>query len=138
MRQHERERLEYGQELRKSTDFIKCRAIVEFDDRTNSQEVRVDIPPGKINAEGYVEEIWVASDSVFIHREEVNEVKHALLHPNYLVVFNKARIDRIKVFEQKPLLLPSPDLIVRYRIPHVCLPPHEEVIQMESVEVGVL
>ncbi len=111
------ERLEYGISLRESTDFIKGRAIVEFDDGTNWQWVHADIPPGKINSEGYVEEIWVASDSVLIHREEVNGVVYSLIHPNWLVAFNGARIDRIQIDDQKLGLLPSSKLIVRYRMP---------------------
>ena len=111
------ERLEYGISLRESTDFIKGHAIVEFDDGTNWQWVHADIPPGKINSEGYVEELWVASDSVFIHREVVNGVEYSLIHPDRLVIFNKARIDRIEIDNQKPRLLPSSDLVVRYRMP---------------------
>lgn len=111
------ERLAYGISLRESTDFIKGRAIVEFDDGTNWQEVHVDIPPNKIDSDGYVEEIWVASDSVFIHREEVNGVVYSLIHPNWLVAFNGSRIDRIQIDDQKPRILPSPKLIVRYRMP---------------------
>ena len=111
------ERLEYGISLRESTDFIKGHAIVEFDDGTNWQWVHADIPPGKINSEGYVEEVWVASDSVFIHREVVNGVEYSLIHPDRLVIFNKARIDRIEIDNQKPRLLPSSDLVVRYRMP---------------------
>ena len=111
------ERLEYGISLRESTDFLKGHAIVEFDDGTNWQWVHVDIPPGKIDSNGYVEEIWVTSDSVFLHREEVNGVVHQLIHPNWLVSFNRARIDRIQVDEQELGLLPSSKLIVRYRIP---------------------
>ena len=111
------ERLEYGISLRESTDFIKGRAIVEFEDGSNWQWVHVDIPPGKIDPEGYVEEVWVASDSVFIHREEVNGVVHSLIHPNWLVAFNGAKIDRIRINDQKPPLLPSSKLIVRYRMP---------------------
>ena len=80
------------------------------------QWIHVYIPPGKINSEGYVEEVWVASDSVFIHREVVNGVEYSLIHPNWLVVFNKARIDRIEIDDQKTRLLPSPNL-VRYRMP---------------------
>ena len=113
----ENERLAYGISLRESTDFIKGIAIVEFDDGTNWQWIHVDIPPGKINSGGCVEEVWVASDSVFIHREEVNGVEYSLIHPDRLVIFNKARIDRIKVDDQKPSLLPSSDLVVGYRMP---------------------
>ena len=111
------ERLEYGISLRESTDFIKGHATVEFDDGTNPQWVHVDIPPNKIDSEGYVEEIWVASDSVFIHREEVNGVVYSLIHPNWLVAFNRARIARIQIDDQKLGLLPSSKLIVRYRMP---------------------
>ena len=111
------ERLEYGISLRESTDFIKGRAIVEFDDGTNWQWVHADIPPNKIDSDGYVEEIWVASDSVLIHREEVNGVVYSLIHPNWLVAFNGARIDRIQIDDQKLGLLPSSKLIVRYRMP---------------------
>ena len=111
------ERLAYGISLRESTDFIKGHAIVEFDDGTNPQWVHVDIPPNKIDSDGYVEEIWVASDSVFIHREKVNGVVYSLIHPNWLVDFNGARIARIQIDDQKLGLLPSSKLIVRYRMP---------------------
>lgn len=115
MDQYTCEKLEYGISLRESSQLIKCRAIVEFDDGTNWQWVHADIPPGKINSDGYVEEIWIASESVFIHEEEVSGEVYSLIHPNWLVVFNKARIDRIEIDNQKPKLLPSPNLIVRYR-----------------------
>ena len=112
------EKLEYGISLRESTDFIKGHATVEYEDGTNPQWVHVDIPPGKINSEGYVEEVWVASDSVFIHREVINEVEYSLIHPNWLVSFNGARITSIKIDDQKLGLLPSPNkFIVRYRMP---------------------
>ena len=35
MNEHNLKRLEYGMRLRESTDFIKGRAIVEFDNGTN-------------------------------------------------------------------------------------------------------
>jgi len=117
MEQYTRERLEYGMSLRESAHLIKCWAYVEFDDGTNWQWVHADIPPGKINSDGYVEEIWIASDSVFSHEEEVNGDVYSLIHPHWLVAFNNARIDRIEVEKQKPKSLPSPKLIVRYRMP---------------------
>ena len=124
MDEHTREKLEYGISLRESTNLIKCVAYVAFDVGLNSQDVapnpqwvHADIPPGKINSDGYVEEIWIASESVFSHEEEVNGEVYSLIHPNWLVSFNKARIDRFEIAEQKPTLLPSSNLIVRYRMP---------------------
>lgn len=49
MDQHTCERLEYGISLRKSTNLIKCRAIVERKDGLNWQWVQADIPPKAIN-----------------------------------------------------------------------------------------
>ena len=120
MNKYDLERLEYGIHLREtteSTEFLKGHAFVEFDDGTNWQWIHVEIPPGKINSEGSVEEIWVSSASVFIHREEVNGVEYSLIHPNWLVSFNKARIATIKIDDQPPGLLPSSNLIVKYRMP---------------------
>ena len=48
----------------RSTTLIKCLAIVEFDDGSNWQEMLAHIPPETINAEGYVEEVWIAADKV--------------------------------------------------------------------------
>ena len=117
MDEHTREKLEYGISLRESTNLIKSLAYVEFDDGTNWQWVHADIPPGKINSDGYVEEIWIASESVFSHEEEVNGEVYSLIHPNWLVSFNNAKITGIEIDKQKPRLLPGSNLIVRYRMP---------------------
>ena len=119
MNEYNEKRLEHGRTLRESTTLIKCTAIVEFDDGSNWQWVHADIPPDKINSEGYVEEVWIASESVFTHEEEVNGEVYSLIHPNWLVVFNNARITCFEIAnaKQKPRLLPSSNLIVRYRIP---------------------
>lgn len=112
----ENERLEHGRKLRESTTLIKCIAIVEYEDGSNWQEVEADIPPEGINSEGYVEQVWIAPESIFINKEKVNGEVYSLIHPNWLVVFNNARIDRFRVSRQEVSLLPSPKLIVKYRI----------------------
>ena len=124
MDERTREKLEYGISLRESTNLIKCIAIVEFDVGLNSQDVapnwqwvHADIPPGKVSTDGYVEEIWIASDSVFSHEEEVNGEVYSLIHPNWLVSFNNAKITGLEIDKQKPRLLPGSNLIVRYRMP---------------------
>ena len=111
------EKLEHGRELRESPNLIKCRAIVEYDDGLNWQDVHAYILPKAINSEGYVQEVWIAPESVFIDEQEVNGETYSLLYPNWLQYRNKTKIDRFKIDEQKPVLLPSPDLIVRYMIP---------------------
>ena len=111
------ERLEHGRKLRESTTLIKCIAIVEFNDGTNWQWVHANIPPEKINSEGYVEEVQIANESLFIHKEKVDGEVYSLIHPNWLVTFNTARITKFEISDQKPRLLPSSNLIVRYRMP---------------------
>ena len=48
------ERLEDGRKLRETTTLIKCRAVVEYADGTNWQDILAHIPPGKIDSNGYV------------------------------------------------------------------------------------
>lgn len=48
--------------------------------------------------------------------QEVGGEKYLLLYANWLQNLNGIRIDRFEICEQKPTLLPSPDLIVRYRV----------------------
>ena len=117
MNQYDQEKLEHGRELRKSTTLIKCGAIVEHDDGLNWQDVHAYILPKAINSEGYVQEVWIAPESVSIEKQEVNGKAYSLLYPDCLQYRNKTRIDRFKIDEQKPVLLPSPDLIVRYMMP---------------------
>ena len=116
MCQNDHEKLEYGRELQKSTNLIECRAIVEYDDGLNWQGVHAYILPKAINSEGYVREVWIASESVSIQEQKVNGKVYSLLCPDSLQYRNKTRIDRFEIHEQKPVLLPSPDLIVRYMI----------------------
>lgn len=118
MDQYTRERLEYGISLRESSQLIKSTAIVDFDDGSNWQWVHADIPLGAINSDGYVEEVWIASESVFIMEQEVNGETYSLIHPNWLVAFNNAKITRFEIHAQKPKLLPSSKLTVRYRMPN--------------------
>ena len=112
----ESERLEHGRKLRESTTLIKCLAIVEYDDGSNWQEVEAYIPSEEINSEGYVEQVWIAPESIFIGTEEVNGEVYLLINSNWLVNFNSARIDRFSVSRQVVGLLPSPNLVVKYRI----------------------
>ena len=116
MDQYDREKLEYGRNLRESSDLIECRAIVEFDDGSNWQWVYADIPPSAINDDGYVEEVWIAPETMSIGEQDINGEVHLILSPGWLVDLNIARIDRIEVDEQKPKLLPSPNLRVKYRM----------------------
>ena len=44
MNQHNLEKLEYGRNLRESTNLIKCSAIVVFDDGSNWQWEHADMP----------------------------------------------------------------------------------------------
>ena len=117
MDQYTRERLKYGIRLRESSQLIKCRAIVEFEDGANWQWVHADIPPDKINSEGYVEEVWISSESVFAHDGEFNGEVHSLIHPDWLVAFNNAKITRFEISHGKNLH-PSNKLIVRYSYPN--------------------
>ncbi len=116
MDQYDREKLEYGRHLRESADLIECRAIVEFDDGSNGQSVHADIPPRAINDDGYVEEVWIAPETMSIGEQDINGEVHLILSPGWLVDLNIARIDRIEVDAQKPTLLPSPNLRVKYRM----------------------
>ena len=116
MNEYNLKRLEHGRKLRESTTLIKCRAIVDFDDGSNWQWVHADILPKAINSEGYVEEVWIASESVFIDKQEVNGETYLLLYPNWLQVRNITKIDRFEIDGQEPSLIPSPNLVVRYRI----------------------
>ena len=75
----DQKRRELGRELRESTTLIKCRAIVKNDEGLNPQWVHADILPKAINTDGYVEEVWIASDSVFIDKQEVNGETYLLL-----------------------------------------------------------
>ena len=111
------EKLEHGRKLRESTTLIKCIAIVEFDDGTNWQEMLAHIPPGAINAEGYVEEVWIASEDISIDEREVNGEVYSLLSPGWILNLNIAKIGRFVVSRQELGLLPSPNLVVRYRMP---------------------
>lgn len=116
MDQCDREKLEYGRNLRESADLIECRAIVEFDDGSNRQWVHADIPPRAINDDGYVEEVWIAPETMSIGEQNINGEVHLILSPGWLVDLNIARIGRIEVDVQKPTLLPSPNLRVKYRM----------------------
>ena len=116
MDQYDREKLEYGRNLRESADLIECRAIVEFADQSNSQWVHADIPPRAINDDGYVEEVWIAPETMSIGEQDINGEVHLILSPGWLVDLNIARIDRIEVDAQKSTLLPSPNLRVKYRM----------------------
>ena len=112
------ERLEHGRKLRESTTLIKCLAIVEFDDGTNWQEMLAHIPPGAINSEGYVEEVWIAPEETSIDEKEVNGEKHLILSTGWLLDLNIGKIGRFVVSKQEVGLLPSPNkFIVRYRMP---------------------
>ena len=116
MDQYDREKLEYGRNLRESADLIECRAIVEFKGESNWQWVHADIPPRAINDDGYVEEVWIAPETMSIGEQDINGEVHLILSPGWLVDLNIARIDRIEVDEQKPTLLPSRNLRVKYRM----------------------
>ena len=116
MDQYDRKKLEYGRYLRESEDLIECRAIVEFDGGSNWQWVHADIPPKAINDDGYVEEVWIAPETMSIDEQDINGEVHLILFPGWLVNLNIARIARIEVDEQKPTLLPSPNLMVKYRM----------------------
>lgn len=111
------EKLEHGRKLRGSTTLIKCLAIVEFDDGSNWQEMLAHIPPEAINAEGYVEEVWIAAEDISIDEREVNGEGHSLLSPGWLLNLNIGKIGRFVVSRQELGLLPSPNLVVRYRMP---------------------
>ena len=93
----ENERLEHGRKLRESTTLIECRAVVVDDEGLNPQWVHVDILPKAINSDGYVEEVWIASESVFIDKQEVNGETYLLLYPNWLQHRNRTRIDRFEM-----------------------------------------
>lgn len=114
MNKHDEAKLELGRSLRESTTLIEFEAIVEYNDETNWQSVFGYIPPEKINSEGYVEEVWIASESLSVEKEEVNGEVYSLLVPGWLVDFNEARIDRFV----DPNLLPNRNLVVKYRIPN--------------------
>ena len=116
MDQYDREKLEYGRNLRESADLIECRAIVKFDNGSNWQWVHADIPPRAINDDGYVEEVWIAPETMSIDKQDINGEVHFILSPGWLANLNIARIDRIEVDEQKPKLLPSSNLTVKYRM----------------------
>ena len=110
------ERLENGRRLRESTTLIKCRAIVEFDNGSNWQDMLAHIPPDGINSEGYVEEVWIAPEDMSIDETVVNGKLHFLLHTGWLVDLNIAKIDRFVVSDQELGLLPGSKLVVKYRI----------------------
>ena len=110
------EKLENGRKLRESTTLIKCLAIVEFDDGSNWQEMLAHIPPEAINPEGYVEEVWIAPEDMSIDEKVVNGKVHFLLSTGWLVDLNIAKIGRFVVSKQELGLLPSPNLVVKYRI----------------------
>ena len=109
-------RLEHGRKLQESTTLIKCLAIVEYDDGSNSQEMLTHIPPEAINPEGYVEEVWIAPEEMSIDKVEVNGKVHSLLSAVWLVDLNISKIDRFVVTKGELGLLPSPNLVVKYRI----------------------
>lgn len=110
------ERLEYGRNLRESPSLIKCVATVEYADGTNWQEVHACIPPKGIDDEGYVEEVWINLEEEDLRKTEANGETHLLLFHHWLTHFNLATIDRFQVEQGKPILLPSPNLVVKYRI----------------------
>ena len=116
MKKYDLERLALGRERRESTTLIKCRAIVKNNEGLNPQWVHVDILPKAINTEGYVEEVWIASESVCIDEQEVNGEIYLLLYPNWLQHRNMTKIDGFEIDGQENSLIPSPNLIVRYRI----------------------
>ena len=118
MNEYDLKRLEHGRKLRESTTLIKGRAIVDYDDGSNRQWELAGIPPGAINTDGYVEEVWIAPGTMSIAEEEVNGEVHLLLSPGWLTNLNLARVYGFEVFEfeQEPSLIPSPNLVVRYRI----------------------
>lgn len=117
------EKLERGRNLRGSTTLIKCIAIVEFDDGSNWQEMLAHIPPGGINAEGYVEEVWIASEDMSIDKRKVDGETYSLLSPGWIANLNIAKIGRFAVSQggsrHKRSLLPSRNLVVRYRVPSI-------------------
>ena len=110
------ERLEHGRKLRESTTLIKCLAIVEYKDGTNWQDILAHIPPEAINPEGYVEEVWIAPEDISIDEKEVKGKVHFLLSSTWLLDLNNAKIDRFVGLNHEFCLLPSPQLVVKYRI----------------------
>ena len=110
------ERLEDGRKLRETTTLIKCRAIVEYDDGTNWQDILAHIPPEAIDSEGYVEEVWIAPEDISIDEVEVKGKVHFLLSTVWLLNLNSAKIDRFVGFNHEFCLLPNPNLVVKYRI----------------------
>ena len=110
------ERLEHGRKLRESKTLIKCLAIVEYEDGTNWQDILAHIPPDAINPEGYVEEVWIAPEDISIDEKEVNGKVHLLLSTVWLLDLNRAKIDRFNGLNDEFSLLPSLNLVVKYRI----------------------
>lgn len=116
MNEHDRnERLKLGRKLRESTTLTECRAYIRYDDGLNPEWQKADIPPGAINPEGYVEEVWIAPEEMSIDKVEVNGEVHLVLFPGWLTD-TRAKVESFEVFENEPYLLPSPNLSIRYRI----------------------
>ena len=110
------EKLEHGRKLRESTTLIKCLAIIEYDDGTNWQDILAHIPPEAIDSKGYVEEVWIAPEDISIDKVEVKGKLHFLLSTVWLLNLNSAKINKLVGLNHEFSLLPSPNLVVKYRI----------------------
>ena len=106
--------LKLGRSLRESTTLIHCRAIVEYDNGFPWQPFHANIPPGGIDSEGYVEEVWISERLV---EHELNGERHLIMIPLPSSIYRgKARIDRFEYTPQGHTLRPSSELEVKYRI----------------------
>ena len=109
------ESLELGLSLRESTNLINCRAIIEYSDGSTSHYFSAVIPPGGINSEGYVEEVWIDAR---LQEYEVDGSKHQIINPPPIPIVTSSEcwIDRFEWFPNKPLLRPSSEIDVKFRI----------------------
>ena len=109
-----RRSLELGFSLRESASLIHCKAIVEYDNEFPWQPFHAHIPPGGIDSEGYVEEVWISERLV---KHELNGEIYLIINPLPSSIYHgKAWIDRFEYTPQGETLFPSSEMIVKYQI----------------------
>lgn len=115
MNQANPKNLELGRSLRGSATLIPCRAIVEYSDRSNWQPYKAVIPPGGINSEGYVEEVWIDAR---LQEREVDGEKHLIINPSPVPIISLGEcwIDRFELSPSETTLRPSSELEVKFWI----------------------
>ena len=109
------ENLELGRSLRESNSLINCRAVVEFNNGDPGQYFHAVIPSNRINADGYVEEVWI--DAQTIETCDFYGETHSLIYPlNRSIFIGDAWIDSFELSPQQYRLRPSSNMLVKIRI----------------------